>query len=386
VTIDGRDQLELERAVGPARSPLAFEGHLLDGRDVSLFDCNLAYRGSPRNGPYVEAWHVHNPVVGMHVGSLDEPVIEAVRVRLHGLAEALGVSGLSVSSSDISSTNDKHLAIEWEEPDPVEARFGGAMLTLRSHPSFEHRSEFDLGISNRSLAELRPDAPISLAGAYSCVDDLMSLVALATETAVKITMFEVAPTDGGEKAAVRYGARSWYGPDPSTEEALFTFADLAGDAPTFIERFERFRRDQPEAAELLFEYQVFRSALTPADRFLYLARFLEAFHRRTAPAKTNFVARIVALLTGPGSPARAAFGGSAQDLAEVIRDTRNYYVHYDPKLHGRARHGVILDDLADRVWCVVRSVLWSDLGLPPGNIEQMLGSDWRYTRATENPL
>jgi len=85
-------------------------------------------------------------------------------------------------------------------------------------------------------------------------------------------------------------------------------------------------------------------------------------------------------LEGSGQAAHRAFGAPARQLAETIRDTRNYYVHYDPKRQAKARHGVPLDDLADRVWCAVRSVLLSDLGLPEPTIESILEPEFRSSR------
>ena len=114
--------------------------------------------------------------------------------------------------------------------------------------------------------------------------------------------------------------------------------------------------------------------MTPPDRFLYLARFLEAYHRRDSGLRDHqFAKRATALLSGPAAqPARRAFGAPAADLARVVKDTRNYYVHYDPQIRTNARHDIPLDDLADRVWCVVRSVLWSDFGMPAATIERIL--------------
>ncbi|HEY3946081.1 MAG TPA: HEPN domain-containing protein [Solirubrobacteraceae bacterium] len=156
--------------------------------------------------------------------------------------------------------------------------------------------------------------------------------------------------------------------------------------PSFVAAFERFRRENAEAAELLFEYQIFNGAMTPPDRLLYLARFLEAYHRSAVAAKGNFVQRVIHLLEGPAAGAAGVFGGTPSDLAEAIRDTRNFYVHYNADDRARSRHGVALDNLADRVWCVVRSVLWSELGLAPEEIERILKTDWRYERASEGDL
>lgn len=45
-----------------------------------------------------------------------------------------------------------------------------------------------------------------------------------------------------------------------------------------------------------------------------------------------------------------------------------------------------LDNLSDRVWCAVRAVIWSDLGMDEDTITEVLGTDWRYAAATRKPL
>ena len=299
-----------------------------------------------------------------------------------------GGTGLSLTSSDLTSAANKHVAVEWDEPPPIVARFGAADLTLRCLPRVATESDFRFALTNHASAELVADAPISLTEAEQIVDDLISLVALATECATGVELFELQLAAGEPSVTVGTRGRAWYGPDPTTQEPRFALADLGDKAPIVIERFERFRRDHSEAAQLLFEYQVFAAAMTPPDRFLYLARFLEAYHRTDSGLKDHqFLKRATALLNGPAAqPAQRAFGAPPADLAKVVKDTRNYYVHYDPQIRTKARHDIPLDDLADRVWCAVRSVLWSELGIPAATIEQILETDWRFTQATRTRL
>jgi hypothetical protein len=388
---DARAQLALERSfLTPERPALperiAVHGTLRDGRPVTLLDCMLARRTIGGSDPHMEAWHIGRSVLGTHLADEDTRVFDRVAVTLHGLTEAVGLSGLSITAPGIGPIT-KRAAVEWVEPEPVESRFGAAGLRLASRGRFEHVSDFHFGLTNHVTAELEPDQQISLSEVDRFVDDLISLVALATEAAVGVREVWAAAADGDARGVtLRSSGRRWHGPDPSTTEPRFALADVDAAAPDFIDNFESFRRDQPEAAELLFEYQVFAGAMNSADRFLYLARFLEAYHRAAVAPKDVFVSRVEHLLQGPGAVAAPAFGGSAQDLAQVIKHTRNYYVHYDPAKRAKALHGIELDDLADRAWCAVRAVLWTDLGMPPSMIAAALDTDWRYRQACASSL
>lgn len=162
---------------------------------------------------------------------------------------------------------------------------------------------------------------------------------------------------------------------------------MVGVVPRFIEAFERFRRAQREAAELLFEYQVFSDAMTPPDRLLYLARFLEAYHRGAIAArKVDFVDRVTDLLTGPGAGAGAAFGGPPEELARVIKDTRNYYVHYDPTVGGApcTASSSTISPTASGARCA--ACCGANLGMPEPMITKILETDWRYQAAARSRL
>jgi hypothetical protein len=281
---DGRERRQLEGLlpISSSKRHVTIEGELLDGRAVSLLDCDLAARRVGRPDLYMDEWHVGRSLLGIRVAGNQERAFVRLRLELGGLAEALGLSGLSVTSSDLTSPQHKRVAVEWEEPAPIVATFGHATLTLRCHPTPAAVPDFEFRLTNRAVAELTPDTPISLDDVGRWVDDVMSLVALATEAAGSVSQLTLQPASGDLDVVVSTAGRPWYGPTPAAQEPRLTLAQLGADAPRFIEAFERFRRDQPEAAELLFEYQVFAAVMTPPDRFLYLARFLEAYHRRDA--------------------------------------------------------------------------------------------------------
>jgi hypothetical protein len=296
-----------------------------------------------------------------------------------------------VGAASASELIRDHAIVEWEEPDALTAPFGRGTISLHSRARFEHSSDFHFGLQQEVVAELVGDRPMSLIDIDRATSDLVSLVALATESAVRVRSVSAWPTaeatsSPAEPAQLRAPSRQWYGESPEEVEPRFTLHSLGDFAPAFIAAFARFRRENPEAAELLFEYQVFNGAMTPPDRFLYLARLLEALHRSGVTRKTTFMQRLTELLDGPGAAAQAVYGAPVQKLAKTIKDTRNFYVHYSPKDRARARHGISLDNLADRMWCVVRSALWCELGLAPERIQAILETDWRYERACEEPL
>jgi hypothetical protein len=196
-TVNGRERLQLEGLlpVSSKQPDVTIAGRLLDGRDVTLLDCDNAVRSFGRPDLYVDEWHVGRRVTGIQLADDRQPAFTGLRVQLTGLAEAVGVSGLSVTSSDLTTAQNKHVAVQWEEPPPIVARFGAADLTLRCHPRLDTEG-FRFALTNRAIAELVADTPISLSDADRIVDDLVSLVALATECSGGVEQLELATTAG----------------------------------------------------------------------------------------------------------------------------------------------------------------------------------------------
>ncbi|MCW2986825.1 MAG: hypothetical protein JWR63_4395 [Conexibacter sp.] len=385
----GRLELQLEGRLSITSSDgeVTLHGELLDGRRATVLGCELAHRSFGTPERYPERWHVARSLVGSWVDDAAAAAFRSLRVHIGGLAEAVGRPGLSVVASDITRSGpDDRVTVEWERPGELVADFGARTLTLRPHPRFEHDSDFRLAVSSHVVAIVTGPEPLSLDDVDDVLNDLVSLVALSTECATSVQRLELLPVTDGPTTIVSDRGRTVYGARPELTDPRFTFDSLGERGEAFITAFAAFRRDQPEAAELLFEYQVFNAVLTSPDRLLYLARFFEAYHRRQSPSQFPFVERVTSLLEGAGAAAQEAFGASATELAEAIRDTRNYYVHYNPKDRDRAHHGVPLDGLADRVWCAVRAVLWSDLGMDNDTITEILATDWRYTAAAGTRL
>lgn len=123
------------------------------------------------------------------------------------------------------------------------ATFGSG--TLRCHPRFQAMSDFEFGLTNRAVAELTADAPNNLDDDDRFADDLLSLVALATEAAGGVTKLTLQPTGGDHEIVVSTRGRPWYGSNPAAQEPRLTLAQLGSEAQGLIEAFQRFRREQP---------------------------------------------------------------------------------------------------------------------------------------------
>jgi hypothetical protein len=216
--------------------------------------------------------------------------------------------------------------------------------------------------------------------------------------------------------------RPWYGESPETVEPWLEIGSLSDPAKA-VENFYRFSREQAAAYLILFELQVFFAALNPIDKLLYLARFLEVYHRTRFPGlrdpedlhavrmalvkealgedhkvwgaqllhhsnEVTFKERIVSLLEGPAAIVQPILGAPVDKFAKLVGDCRNYWTHYAPELKDKALDDLELDQLNDRILLMVRACVLDEIGIPATEALTALERDWRWASclATSLPL
>jgi hypothetical protein len=380
-------QLELETVLR-ASEAAGFETGLMHGwsgtQALTLIDGREVARSPVGSTPFPQRLTFGQVVLGEHLASTHEPAFVHAEVTLTDLGDFVGWSGLSLETPPLDKPRGRH-RVEWEEvPEPAAEIGDGLSLTFRSAPDFAYASDYEFQLHHVPWVEIASDSPLGVADLERHLAGLLSLVSLGLDRATSVESLLVrqhAPESPHlaawtEEILTRrrpvFPSRR---PRVPITNAFLSLKDLGEDAPGAVAGFFRFREDHPEAAELLFEYQILEGALTPADRFLYLVRFLEAFHRSRFTRQDYLAVRLRQLLAGPAAPAATFFKARPEELATAVKNTRHYYTHYDPSLRDRAVHGVRLDDLADGLLCLVRSCILSEMGVGAAKIEGALRRD-----------
>jgi hypothetical protein len=266
-------------------------------------------------------------------------------------------------------------------------------------------------------ARLQADEPMALEEVEEVFAVLYALLAFASESRIEVGSLWVARQgqDGEEvRGEVLAKHRPSYGESPEAGEPWLILGSLK-DPVQAVEGFYRFSIEQAAAYLILFELQVFFAALNPIDKLLYLARFLEVYHRTRFPGprdpedihaerralvrealgdthkswgsqilhhsnEITFKQRIVSLLEGPAAICLPIIGATATEFARLVGDCRNYWTHYSPELKDKALNDAELDQLADRVLLVVRACVLSAIGIPLLEAQAALERDWRWKR------
>lgn len=348
-----------------------------DGRPISLFRAQETARALAGGGPFPERLLAGEVVLGDHLHSWRAAAFCELEVHPPHLNEFIGRSGLALEDIPATRHGSRRRLIEWAEVDETALTVDRVRLRFRSDPGFEYASDFEFRLHHQAWLSLRSSRALSLATwDRRWLDSVCSLIAFGVERPVIVDRWiayhQRVPPSGPRGRTIEVRVRRRRHEDSSRPASMFdqpflTLVELGGSAARAIRGFERFRREHKEAAELLFEYQILNARQTPPDRFLNLARFLEAFHRtRFSSSRSRPVmrTRLADVVSGPGAVAGPYLGGSPDALVDLVLDTRNYYVHYDPGLEARAVHDLELDDLCDRLWMVVRACIMDEIGVP----------------------
>ncbi|HEX6153126.1 MAG TPA: HEPN domain-containing protein [Solirubrobacterales bacterium] len=393
-------------------------GQLSDGKPATLFDLGLLSRNPDRH--FFEEYRVGTAVLGLALGDVHDPCLASAVCRLDGLKEAVGVSGLSLEVS--GSQQERFAKVEWQGSKAIEATLPVGRLKISNLAHFQRESDFQYVLEHVVEAKLQAANPLGLEEVEEVFDTLAALLAFAIEARVSIgSLWVTQAVDNGEKPGeVLTKRRPSYGEPPAANEPWLVLGSLE-DPASAVEGFYRFAQDQAAAYLILFEFQVFFAALNPIDKLLYLARFLEVYHRTRFPGfrdpedvqqrreslvkealgeehkewgshvlhhsnEITFKERIVSLLEGPARVASPIIGAPAADFARVVGNCRNYWTHYAPELERKALFDVELDQLDDRLLLVVRALVLAEMGVSASDAQAALENDWRWRPYLKLPL
>jgi len=418
---DGRITLELRRAIPEASLPLAvLHGHLGDGAPATLLDVDIL-RDDPGADHYVQEHLVATALLGLDLPDPGAPVLSRGEARIAGLEQVVGGSGLSLQTSDITRREAAFARIEWRQSTPLEVRSPGGTLVLVDHTRFEHDSWFRFVLEHRVLARYSAEGDaIGFERMQEIFDVLCAFVSFAYEARVGVDSLHVTGSTGGPGAECLIDYRPRHGPPLGETEAWLTLSALSDPAEA-LAGFYRFHAEQPSAYLILFEYLVFAAQLNAIDKLLYLARFLEVYHRTADPRERDppevqkerkalvrealgrehkawgnqilrhsneitFKERVVELLEGPAGAAKPILGATPTRFARLLGDCRNYWTHYSPEEKRKALFDGALDEFDDRVLLVVRACILDHIGVPTPEAQRCLEVDWRWKRRAGTPL
>jgi hypothetical protein len=304
-------------------------------------------------------------VVGAHTASFDELRLSSIQLNCNGLAPFLAYKPCDLKPA----TEGGELILAYKQPEPVAYRIEPLTtnLVLRLNGEFEVAA-FTAGLRWDALAEIIPDSSRPLKWFVETVWRFCDLVGLLTDESVRplelrLGHDEKESFDGWllYAAGQKYEERKCLNP----AELLFCLPDISQQLPTILHNW--FSSGQTLAKSIHLFRATNRKNSASAERFLNATKSVEAFsrslgqseympssdyakiedqllaaipasvsteHRRSLKARIHFGnehslrKRIVSLVRSLSPNGQALVCKKAQDFADGVVKTRNYFTHY----------------------------------------------------------
>jgi len=156
-------------------------------------------------------------------------------------------------------------------------------------------------------------------------------------------------------------------------ESLFTLSDIVDSLEGTLRGWFALPERIAPVLDLYFGVLYDEPSMRQPHQFLSLAQALESFHREMIhPKRMNLVDRLSDLVAQAPPTIVGQAIRSPKDFVEVVRDTRNYFTHYERKHFYRAAFGLDLLNLIERMRWLLEGLLLQQLALPADAVETLL--------------
>ena len=395
-----------------------FHGHDQYGNPYSLFGCVRAH--TTRSVAYVMRREgARIAVRGLHCNGPDEVMLDHVTVDFTDLQEWLCTPRLE----RVEEPGGRIVLKKPSEDEQVFPTTRGFSVVVRPFMGGSSNAEEETFSFQHSL-DLRFDAPVSLRHLTDIIHDMQWFLTLGVGRPVGVVSVRGTRrghlASGSEFPEIIEIYQRWRGPADADQERyrwdmLFTAEDLPQGIGAALDRWHAYHERHGPVLACYFS-TLFNPHLYSNHEFLFLAHALELYHQLNFSGAYQdsavFGARIDKIAAG--APEEAAWlrlrlaGANRKTLADrltellaakasvlggfiadptqfvaSIKDTRNYYTHYDASLRrkGRVAEGVDLLKLTNQMRAVLEACFLSDLGAPTRAIKKVLRDDRTYISA-----
>jgi len=339
-------------------------------------------------------------LIGAHFAVDEEISFDEISIRGSDLNTWTEVSGFSTHVGMEKHKEKDYLIvsnvdISFEAPDDIEIPLaGGERAFIRFNapskgigPRTDH-----VGLHQEAALHLRFTKRASLDQVFERVGHIRNFLSLAVGRPVAILSVTGYQDDFvREKSETRIPIDLLWeiplNPDPPTRrretwQMLFTLPGVKADISRAMRAwFAKQARLKPVFN--LFFGSRYHPDLYVEVRFLLHAQALETYdyRRRRKPGKNTLVQRIGDVLDECKTVSKRIVGSTPAEreaFIEAVRDARNYYTHYNPKLEKKVARGAALLLLLVQMQAIIEMSLLRELGFPARAINEILERVRRY--------
>lgn len=396
-----------------------FWGHDQHGHAWSLFGC--VWAGSQSSVARVEHRRsVSHAVLGVHRASLDEVQFDEIEVDFTDLQEWLCTPLLR--EREPRQPGAINVVVPPLDPREFPMKRG---FTVALRPSVGGGSSYsEISFTIRQALALKFSTPATLRDLSEILLDLQWFLTLGQGETVRVLEVtglrqgvRLRGTDAPQIIEVFHRWAGGQAPRRSLHrhEMLFTAEDIGPQFGAMLDRWHDYRQSHAAVLSCYFATR-FNESLYSNHAFLFLAHGLELYHQLNFPgnrqAPDEFRARLDAIVAAVPTEGKwlrerlatanrltlaerlrvlleakkdliGGFIANPDQFVAAVKDTRNYYTHYDEKLKdsGRVASGVALLKLIVQMQGLLEACFLLDLGAPQKAISAVLKDGRTYVAA-----
>jgi hypothetical protein len=400
---------------------------VISRKQVTLHICNEREHnfGAPGFQKYI--FKVNTLFLGHHFNKIEDINFKSLTIRYTNLYDWVGKSGYNKDVKFDSDNKFKTYSLEIESPDKIELDLDEFQIVI------EHRFNVNENSSKINLEEY--DVIEIIPNESSTLDDLRDNICYHLQNFLSLgigsAISPLSITGECEDCKVKYPDGKII--DKSIEiyyavknpilaekkiyphEMFFSLSDIAEYLEEALKNWFGKAEDLKPVYDLYFG-TLNNSSMYLEHSFMSLIQALESYHRRTyegnyLPKDQYSKVRDVLIMNIPDFVAedhreslesRIHFGNEFslktrltaifEDFGEIfssliedqdefikdVKNTRNYYTHYDESLKRKAKTGQDLFILTEKLKFIIEICFLKELGLPSDKIEKITSENSRY--------
>lgn len=384
------DGLRLELVSGGAvfkdHSSVAWvHGLTVDGRRVTLRDCDvLDWRLSMPGGVFANA-QVGMAFVGMHANSEIELRLHSLEARIANLS-----AWIDAPAIDVSGFFPRSGTVAFRQVGPFGlARRKGVLMTAAVDlvgAATPTRTPRAVSLHQQAWLKVAPSRRAPFEELFDLADAFRGFLSFAAGVDSPFLELEGTATVVGEELGTRRKYTSnesvWIlfrrrqrgvAEEQATERMLFRYSDMQFKNYLPLARWLR-RTELMEPVYNLYLAALPRRSLYLEYRFLAFVQALEAFYFRKHGKEGKLQALVQSFVDALPRGLRTYVPG---DFAELVKDTRHYLTHWNPKYEAKAAKG-------DRLFAATRGVkllfelaLLREVAFPQREIQRLVENNQR---------
>jgi hypothetical protein len=396
-----------------------------DGKRITLSNCFATGLTVGMPGFAKESYKARFCLVGAHFNDATDLRFRMFSVRYSHLPDWVRTSGF-----EVKKYFDQHrFEVAYSLPSDLETETSIGVVSISFTCNTSGDGIEELNLYQSVWMEVKADKEYSFLDLdHRYIRPLKNLVSLATtrpNTILELLVFSeevFSEYEDGRRVETPiqfFFEQSYFEPRREKllipDHMLFTVHDIADEFPSVMERWFSVSEELDSVCNLFFGVQS-RPSLNLENKFLNVVQAVETYHRRRMTnevlpkaehkrIKSAVLTRVdtehrewlegllaysneprlehrIREITEKGYEAITPLITDKEEFAKRVKDTRNYFTHYDKRLRNRAAKGAELFWLTQKLSYLLQACFLLELGLPIEKCAQLLHRNQSFIAAT----